>query len=562
MSLATPVSAPVSLSSEARETLETSGKPAQTKRDRTVDLVRAACLLAVVGVHALMVGVSVQGGTPVLENALEPWSGFTVFSWFAQMMPLFFILGGFASATHYRRLRSRGTSPSDYVATRLRRLLPVPLAAAGATVVALCGLALSGASPDIVATAGWRISQPLWFLGVYILCSALVPLMIKLHERAPRLTLLSLGLGIATVDALRFVTGIDAIGFANLLFVWLAVQQLGFWLADGRIPSARTAWFAVAGIVTLMAIGASPMNLFEALNPPTAALALLGVVQFKLFTVLRPKLAALAGNPKVSRVSDALNSHSMTVYSWHMPVVVLLAGLLLIAGPSLPIPLTPEWWLSRPVWLVAAGIAVVAVVAVAGRIERGPKKPSGVQATQPVTTRTASTTISAKRAAFSVLSGASGVLLILATTGSLWAWAAGAALMACGLLAARDPRHVVARNHLDARAPLGLTKAKLVLVQAVPALNRRIRNIARVQQRGHSIRVGGLGLPKLRAILKQALEGLHRIRLRVTDQADRATLNPTGRVHTRNLLALKIEHAALAVRDHTRRLIKWDLVER
>ncbi|QIM17844.1 acyltransferase [Leucobacter coleopterorum] len=117
MTLAAPVSVPASRST--------------TTRERSVDLVRAACLLAVVGVHALMVGVSVQGGIPVLENALESWSGFTEFSWFAQMMPLFFILGGFASATHYRRVRARGVTPSAYVATRLCRLLPAPLAAAG-----------------------------------------------------------------------------------------------------------------------------------------------------------------------------------------------------------------------------------------------------------------------------------------------------------------------------------------------------------------------------------------------------------------------------------------------
>ncbi|WP_341873903.1 acyltransferase family protein [Leucobacter coleopterorum] len=187
-------------------------------------------------------------------------------------------------------------------------------------------MALSGAGGDIVATAGWRISQPLWFLGVYILCSAFVPLMVKLHERAPRLTLLGLGFGIASVDALRLATGIDAIGFANLLFVWLAVQQLGFWLADGRTPSRRTTWLAVAGIIALIAFGASPANLFEALNPPTAALALLGVVQFALFAALRPKLAGWAEQPAVRRLSDALNGHAMTIYSWHMPVVVLLAG--------------------------------------------------------------------------------------------------------------------------------------------------------------------------------------------------------------------------------------------
>lgn len=447
---ATPPTARVSVSTG------TAGSPGPG-RDRVVDLVRAACLIAVVGLHALMVGVSVQQGSPILENALESWGGFTVFSWFTQMMPLFFILGGFASVTHYRRLRGRGIRPADYIATRLRRLLPVPIAAGVATVIALVCLPLLGASGDMVATAGWRISQPLWFLGVYILCTALVPAMVGLHERAPRATLVGLACAIAAVDGLRFVTGIDAIGFANLLFVWLGVQQLGFWLADGRVPTRRHAYFAIAAMAALMALGLSSANLFEALNPPTAALALLGVVQLAVFAGLRPRLARIAAHPRVRAVSDAINTHAMTIYSWHMPVVVLLGGLLIPLstarpGFALPIPLSAEWWATRPLWLGAAAALVAVVVACAGRLERGSR---GSGAATPGAAAPGSATpgsaalgaavlgsavpSSAVRVSLGVLASAGGVLLILAATGSLWAWAAGVALMALGLRLSRRP---------------------------------------------------------------------------------------------------------------------------
>lgn len=395
-------------------------------RDRVVDLVRAGCLLAVVGLHALMVGVSIQDGDPVLENALENWSGFTVFSWIIQMMPLFFILGGFASITHYRRVRSRGVRPADYIAARLRRLLPVPLAAAGATVVALAGLSLTGVSADIVATAGWRISQPLWFLGVYILCSSLVPLMVWAHERAPRVSLIVLGSAIAAIDALRMLTGIDAIGFGNLLFVWLGVQQLGFWLADGRTPRRRHSLAAVAAMVGLMAIGASPVNLFDALNPPTAVLALLGVVQLAVFGAIRPKLALWADHPSLRAASDAINSRAMTIYSWHMPVVVLLAGLLVVGAGSpasldLSIPLSGEWWMTRPLWLGAAALAVAVVVRLTGSLESRRRVAD-----------TTAAAVSGRRTALGVVVSAAGVLVVLAGTGALWAWIVGALMLAVG----------------------------------------------------------------------------------------------------------------------------------
>ena len=402
-------------------------------RDAAVDLVRAACLIAVVAIHSLMVGISVHAGSPVLENALEAWGGFTVFSWFTQMMPLFFIMGGFASATHLRRLRARGVGTADYLAARMRRLLPVPLAAAVAVTATLTLLSAAGLSPELVATAGWRISQPLWFLGVYVLCTALVPLGLRLHERAPGATLLSLGIGIAAVDLTRFSSGIEAIGFANLLFVWLFVQQLGFWLADGRAPSLRAAGWAVAGLAALMVVGLSPANLYAALNPPTAALALLGVVQLALFARFRPALAAWAESPRVQRCSDALNGASMTIYAWHMPIVVLLAGATLGVGSLgggaaalIPEPLSGAWWLSRPAWLAVAGLAVAAVVPLVHRWERRPAA-GGAAA-------------SAWRVVAAVLCGAGGVLAILAAGGALWAWAAGALLLALGAGAATPAR--------------------------------------------------------------------------------------------------------------------------
>lgn len=402
----------------------------QAPRDAAVDLVRAACLVTVVAVHALMVGVSVQGGGAVLENALEPWGGFTVFSWFAQMMPLFFVAGGFASATHFRRERGRGVTGPGYVASRLVRLLPIPLLAAVATALVLASLTLFGVDPGIVETAGWRISQPLWFLGVYVLCSALVPAMLRLHERAPRLTLALLGAAMLLVDAARFATGIDAVGFANLLFVWLFVQQLGFWLADGAVPGARIAVAALAGGAVWIAVGASPANLFEALNPPTAVLACLGVVQLALFAALRPQLERIAKLPAVSRAAAAINARSMTIYSWHMPATVLLAGALLAAtqalGGELAVPLSGAWWLSRPAWFAAVALVVCFVVAAAGRLER------------PVLARLRATARPTPvRAAVAALTGATGVLVILAATGTLAAWLGGTALIACALMLCR-----------------------------------------------------------------------------------------------------------------------------
>lgn len=67
-------------------------------RDLSIDLVRVACVLLVVFVHLVLVGVgrNPDGSlliTPGLDNAR--WA--TPASWAAEIMPLFFVIGGFTA---------------------------------------------------------------------------------------------------------------------------------------------------------------------------------------------------------------------------------------------------------------------------------------------------------------------------------------------------------------------------------------------------------------------------------------------------------------------------------
>ena len=217
-------------------------------RDSSVDAIRVLLLVAVFALHAMMCGVSVGAGGPVLQNALEGQAWFGPASWIVQIMPLFFIAGGFSSFHHWRSMRSRGATPADYVRSRLERLVRPAIALVAVVAAGLVTLSLAGLPAELVATAGFRIGQPLWFLGVYLAISALVPVMLRAHERARVLTPLALLAGVVAVDVVRLSTGIDGIGFVNLLLVWLLVQQLGFHLADGGVDrlSRRTLWTIAA----------------------------------------------------------------------------------------------------------------------------------------------------------------------------------------------------------------------------------------------------------------------------------------------------------------------------
>lgn len=367
-----------------------SAAPGASGRDVSIDAIRIVLLVAVFALHAMMVGVSLGPDGPVLENALEGQAWFGPVSWVVQIMPLFFIAGGFSSFHHWRSMRARGAGATGYVRSRLERLVRPAVALVVVVAGALVVMSLAGLAPELVATAGFRIGQPLWFLGVYLATSALVPLMVRAHERARVLTPVALLAAVVAVDVLRFSTGLDGIGFLNLLLVWLLVQQLGFHLADGGVDRlARGTLWGIAGaslavLVVLTTAGPYPVDMLVNLNPPTVCLVVLGIAQLALFQLARPSIRAWVGRADASRLISAIGARAMTVYLWHLPVLVGLAGALLVAnaafGLPLPEPLSLEWWASRPIWMGVAAVAVVMVTLVFARFERGSRGASGIAA--------------------------------------------------------------------------------------------------------------------------------------------------------------------------------------
>ncbi|MDI2020129.1 acyltransferase family protein [Paenarthrobacter nicotinovorans] len=379
---------------------------AAPSRDVSIDVIRSVCLVVVVMLHALMVGVSMGPDGPVLENALDSQPWFASVTWFAQVMPLFFIAGGFSSISQWRSMSARGGSAAHYIRTRMLRLLVPATVMVGLIGAGLLLLTLVGVPADMVSEAGYRISQPLWFLAVYLGCSALVPAMAYAHQNARIRTTIGLLVSMAMVDGLRILTDQPVIGYANLAFVWLFIQQLGFWLADGSVdrmaPAARR-WLAVSTLTLLMALtllGWYSGDMYANLNPPTGALALLGVVQLVVFSLCQPYIRRGAENLAVMHIVTAVGSRAMTIYLWHMPVLVALAGIQLILPFHLPVPGSGEWWFTRSYWLVAALCALIPTVQVLGLFERAGSTPRMRPSSN-------------SHAAVSTMMGVTGVVLLL-----------------------------------------------------------------------------------------------------------------------------------------------------
>ena len=409
------------------------------KRDLSVDLVRVTCVLLVVVLHSLMLGLEVRpdggvGWRNIVQD--QPW--FPVASWFGQLMPLFFVVGGFASWQGWRSTQRKGGDGAEFFRARLLRL-GTPAAAWYVLVGALVLLATAAGLPVPMAQLlAHGLGMPLWFLAAYLLCQALVPLMIRLHEARPVATFAALAAGVVAVDALRGATGVQEVGLLNLLLVWPLVQQIGFLLADGtlgRLSRPALLGLAALAFASVGVLGSSGLyspDMLDDLNPPTLPLVLIGVGQTALFVLAKPALDALMRTRPAQAFVAVAGTRLMTVYLWHLLLVIAVAALVLVAPGVVPAVGTTAWWLAR----IPGDLSVLVVLFVLSlglaRFERGPKRVG----------RTPSTPVLVVAGALAVVPPFWAMELGLDLAGFVW----GAAALVLAVLLARGRRDTAERG--------------------------------------------------------------------------------------------------------------------
>ncbi|MFF2299915.1 acyltransferase [Arthrobacter sp. NPDC058127] len=346
-------------------------------RDPVIDLARFFCLILVVLSHCMMVSpVLHPDGTVTTENTLMEQHWFEPVLWVFQVMPLFFVLGGITGLESWRRLRARGGSGVDYAQLRLLRLIRPATALLASMFVGLWAASLLGVDPEVVQLIATGAGMPLWFLAAYLATQLSVPLLARLHGHSPWLTLSGLVAAVITLDSLR--GAFPMLAFVNMLFVWCAVQQFGFFIADGIFAGRSRGWFAglivgsnlLLGFVT--GIGVYSGNMIVDLNPPNFCMLLLGLSQAATLQLLRPALVWAAGVRWIRWMVTVAGRRSMTVYLWHLPLLAAMSGLLLLTDFPKPAAGTAEWWWARPLVLLGVLLLLLPVLLLCGRLEERP----------------------------------------------------------------------------------------------------------------------------------------------------------------------------------------------
>ena len=300
-------------------------------------------------------------------------------------MPLFFVVGGTATAGAWRRRRARGMARGEYVRERTLRLIQ-PAAVLWCVLALGAGIAVvAGAGIELVTFALSGVGMALWFLAAYLICQGLAPLFVDLHERMGWVWCWFLFSCAVAMDLLRLTTGWQWWGLLNMVFVWPLIQQFGFFRADGWFGARRrpvlvvlaAGCYAVSGVC--VASGSYAPDMLTNLNPPTVCMVLLGFAQACLLEVFSPLLRRAMHSRVVRAVVYVVGTRALTIYLWHLPVVVAVMAVWFFAVGYDPVPGSAAWWWLRIPLTVLCWAVVLVVATVLRRLESSSTAPWGAR---------------------------------------------------------------------------------------------------------------------------------------------------------------------------------------
>ncbi len=357
------------------------------ERNRYVDFLRAASILVVITGHWLIAAPYYRAGELIPSDLLEVQPVTQWLTWIFQVMPIFFIVGGYANAVSLESARRRGAGYAEWLSGRLVRLVTPLLLLVAAWAVLAVILHLAGVRGERIQLGSRAAFVPTWFLAIYIMVVLLAPATYSAWRRwgfASFWTFAAVG---ALVDVAFFAAGWEWLGWSNYFWVWLAVHQLGYAWRDGKV-GGQMKLLAISGVALVvllvlvfpgpypLAMAGSPDADLSNSRPPKITMLVLGAFQFGLLLAIERPMQRVLSSVRVWAATVLINGMIMTVYLWHLTVVVIVIALAFAAdgfGMRLE-PGTGAWWATRPVWiafLYAVLLPVALVLAPSERRARG-----------------------------------------------------------------------------------------------------------------------------------------------------------------------------------------------
>src|SRR5262245_40574939 len=209
-------------------------------RELSADAYRVLAVTVVVIGHWLVSAVTFRDGQFGNDYPLDvlPWTRWLTLVF--QVVPVFFLVGGYASAASWTRWREAGgRHRTEWVTHRLAAILGPTTAYVALALTAVALLAWAGIERSALRFGGWAIAMHLWFVPGYRGLLALTAVAVAAHRRWGLLVPAVLALGVVVVDLAARVWHLPIIGCANYLLCWGAIYQTGICWRGGVLGGRR-----------------------------------------------------------------------------------------------------------------------------------------------------------------------------------------------------------------------------------------------------------------------------------------------------------------------------------
>jgi hypothetical protein len=332
-----------------------------------------------------------------LRNA-SPLSSFghlAPLSWVLQMLGIFFLVGGYASVLSYRRSQDRGLSQAVWLRGRMARLGRPVLGVTAVWGALVPVLYVLGVPATTLRTGSTLVIQPLWFVGVYTLVTALTPYCVRAAERLGAWSAAPLITTVAVVDLLRYGPYADAVpswlSVLNILPGWLFAYQLGVCWGEKRLTGRHARALLIGGAVlfaALLLVFGYPASMVGVpgeprtnSHPPSLLVLALAAAQSGAAILLRDRIARVLRRPAVWAPVVVINLSAMTILCWHQTAMFTAATLGSLVHSTLGVipgltaaPDTLPWIAVRLLWLPVFALLLVALARRTRRFE-APRRP-------------------------------------------------------------------------------------------------------------------------------------------------------------------------------------------
>lgn len=345
-------------------------------REPSADLYRILAVVIVVVGHWLLAAVTYGDRRFGYDEVLVALPSTQWSTWFFQVVPVFFMVGGYANAASWTR-RNRSASDAEWgpwLRHRVAGILGPVTAYVTFLLAAVAVSAIAGMNSHQLATITWLLSMHLWFLPVYLVVVSMTPFAVAAQRRWGLKATVTMALGVVAVDVITLAGHVPMLGWLNYALCWGAIYQAGIAWHSGALRGRRAALLAVCGAIvlaTVIGLGLYPVSMIgvpgqavQNTSPPSVALLALAAVQTGVLVAASPPVGSWLRRARWRHYIALANDNALALYLWHLFPVVVVA---LVAYPFGLLP-QPElgsasWWWWRFAWVTALSTVTVVELA-------------------------------------------------------------------------------------------------------------------------------------------------------------------------------------------------------